>query len=115
MLALQRFRKVREPEVQPERLYRAEELIKPALMLAVVVLMVVGSALMVIFASHDYRKLFHQHQVTVREYDELQVEWGQLLLEQGAWAANNRVESLVVKKLNMKVPDPTLIEFVRDE
>lgn len=115
MLALQRFRKLCESEAQPTRFTRVEEFIKPALLLLVVVFMVVMSALMVIFASHDHRKLFHQYQMEVREYDELQVEWGQLLLEQGAWAANNRVESLAVKKLQMKIPDPMLIEFVRDE
>lgn len=117
MLALQRFRALKEKEAKPEpvRIYQAQELIKPALVLFVTGFLVVLSALMVIFASHDYRNLFHQHQVAVREYDELQVEWGQLLLEQGAWAANNRVESLALKKLQMQVPDPTKIEFVRDE
>lgn len=99
----------------PERLYRVQELLKPALMLMLVVVLLLASALMVILASHDYRKLFHQYQVETRAYDELQVEWGQLLLEQGTWAANNRVESLAIKKLNMLVPTPDQIEFVRDE
>lgn len=99
----------------PERLYQMQELLKPGLVLSLVVGILLASALMVILASHDYRKLFHQYQLETRTYDELQVEWGQLLLEQGTWAANNRVESLAIKKLDMLVPTPNQIEFVRDE
>lgn len=102
-------------ETELTRLYRAEELVKPALALVLMTMLVVTSSLLVIVSAHDYRKYFHQHQVLVRQHDDLQVEWGQLLLEQGTWAANNRVESLAVKKLDMKVPEQETIEFVRHD
>ena len=36
--------------------------------------------------------------------DAMQVEWGQLLLEQSAWGSYNRVEELVNSQLDMQVP-----------
>lgn len=99
----------------PERLYSASELLRPGLMLVGMVMLVVVSALAVIVSAHEYRKLFHTYQTAMNERDNLQVEWGQLLLEQGAWAANNRVETLAKKKLAMIVPGETNIEFVRYE
>ena len=33
----------------------------------------------------------------------MQVEWGQLLLEQSAWASHSRVESMVTQQLSMSV------------
>jgi cell division protein FtsL len=37
--------------------------------------------------------------------NQLQVEWGQLLLEQSSIVAQGKVEELAVKELNMEVPD----------
>ena len=31
----------------------------------------------------------------------MQVEWGQLLIEQSAWASHSRVESIVIEQLKM--------------
>ncbi len=99
----------------PARLYRFEELLLPGVAIALLVALVVGTALAVIFGAHEYRKRFHHHQLLVQQRDDLQVEWGQLLLEQGAWAANNRVEQLAVSKLQMQVPGLEAIRVIRDE
>ncbi|WP_027856126.1 cell division protein FtsL [Marinobacterium jannaschii] len=96
-------------------LYRFEQLLRPALLLLLLTSVLVGSALSVILSAHEFRKRFHQHQLLVQQRDDLQVEWGQLLLETGAWAANNRIEQLAVEKLNMNVPGLESIEVVRDE
>ncbi|MBY4676605.1 cell division protein FtsL [Marinobacterium arenosum] len=91
----------------------AAELVRPLLILLVLVLTVLLSSVAVIFSAYQYRLLFHQHQTLVQQRDDLQVEWGQLLLEQSAWAANNRVEIQARKRLNMLVPEPGVIEIVR--
>ncbi len=88
-------------------------LVKPFALLSTLVLVVVLSAVAVIFAAYEYRQLFHEHQSLIQQRDDLQVEWGQLLLEQSAWAANNRVEVQAIRKLDMLVPDPEQIEIVR--
>ena len=73
------------------------------------------SALAVIYTAYDYRRLFNQHQVLVRQSDELRIEWGQLLLEQSAWGANNRVEVLAEQRLGMKMPKAKEIRLAIDE
>ncbi len=37
---------------------------------------------------------------------ELEVEWGQLQLEQSTWAAHARIEKIARERLGMKVPAP---------
>lgn len=104
-----------ESGAAPERMVAGGELLRPALWLAGAVLVVVLSALAVIYSAYEYRKLFNRHQVLVQQGDDLQVEWSQLLLEQSAWGANNRVETQARKKLDMVTPEPDSIEIVRHE
>lgn len=98
-----------------QQLVPLSELAAPAAVLAGLVLLVLGSAMLVIHSAYEYRRLFNQHQILISRGDDLQVEWGQLLLEESAWSANNRVERLAEKKLNMKIPEPKEIEIVRHE
>jgi Cell division protein len=51
----------------------------------------------------------------VHQWDELQVEWGQYLLEQSVWSSHHRVESLAASELSMVVPETETIEIVRHE
>lgn len=99
----------------PAPLLGADALARPTLVLAVLAFMVVGSALAVIYGAYQYRVLFNQHQNLVANWDELQVEWGQLVLEESAWAANSRIEQVASKRLDMLVPEPGMIEIVRHE
>lgn len=69
------------------------------------VLAVMASGIAVIGAKHDSRKRFSQLQQLEKARDEMDVEWGQLQLEQGTWAAHSRVERIASKRLNMRVPD----------
>ncbi|GGO82542.1 hypothetical protein GCM10011348_24180 [Marinobacterium nitratireducens] len=103
------------PEPRPQPLLGAAEMARPGLWLALLVLLVICSALAVIYSAYQYRVLFNQHQNLVSDWDELQVEWGQLVLEESAWAANNRIEQVASKRLDMQVPEPGMIEIVRHE
>jgi len=98
-----------------QRLVPVAELIRPAGTLTLLILLVMASALLVIYSAYEYRRLFNQHQILTSQGDDLQVEWSQLLLEESAWSANNRVERLAENKLNMKIPEPEEIEIVRHE
>ncbi len=104
-----------ETVTAPERLLRSDELLSPFLIMFVLSVLVVVSSLAVILSAFEYRQLFNQHQELVMQRDELQVEWGQLLLEQSAWAANNRVEQQAIQKLDMRVPEVEQIEIVKNE
>ena len=45
-------------------------------------------------AKHEARNRFNELQQLTRERDELDIEWGQLQLEQSTWATHGRVESV---------------------
>ena len=91
------------------------QLFGPLLSGFLITLFIFVSSLAVIYTAYDYRRLFNQHQVLIRQADELRVEWGQLLLEQSAWGANNRVEVLAEQRLGMKMPEPSEIRLAIDE
>ncbi|RDE22785.1 cell division protein FtsL [Motiliproteus coralliicola] len=74
---------------------------------------VVVSSLAVIYSAFLYRQAFNQQQQLFQQRNELEVEWGQLLLEQSALAAHGRVERAVTKQLGMYVPSPEEIVVVR--
>lgn len=110
-----RSSRVTPVQVEKGELLGAAELVRPAGVLFLMIALVLVSALMVIYSAYEYRNLFNQHQVLSSQGDELQVEWGQLLLEESAWSANNRVETQAEKKLKMRIPEPQGIEIVRNE
>lgn len=72
--------------------------------LGLLLVMVVSSAVAVVYARHESRKQFVELQQLSRERDELDIEWGRLQLEQGAWSAHGRIERIAREKLNMRLP-----------
>ena len=71
------------------------------------------SAQLVVYSSFLSRgHINHLHQLE-RDRNDMQVEWGQLLIEQSAWASHSRVESIVIKQLKMGVPPAQEIVLVR--
>lgn len=71
---------------------------------AVLVALVVASALGAISAQHHARKLHTELEREQARAHSLEVEWGQLLLEQSTWAAHARVEMLARERLGMRPP-----------
>jgi cell division protein FtsL len=76
-------------------------------------LMVLLSAVGVIRAKHENRKLFVQLQALEKERDQMNVEWGQLQLEQGTWATSSRVEEIARKRLGMEIPKSESVIIIR--
>jgi cell division protein FtsL len=74
------------------------------LAVSVLIAAVVGSAVGVVVVKHESRQLFVQSQELIRTRDRLNVEWGMLQLEQGAWATHGRVEQLGRERLKMRIP-----------
>jgi cell division protein FtsL len=61
-------------------------------------------ALALVTSQHQARKLYVELQKEQDLAKQLDVEWGQLQLEQSTWATHARVEKLAVKALGMRVP-----------
>ena len=62
------------------------------------------SALQVVIARHETRRLFVELQELEQTQDELNEEWGRLQLEQSTWATNDRIESVASNELGMHMP-----------
>ena len=62
------------------------------------------SALLVVVAKHESRKLFVELQGLERVRDELNVNWGRLKLESGYLASHDRVRDKAVRRLGMDRP-----------
>lgn len=77
------------------------------------VVLVLASAIAVIYVTHINRRAFGEYQLLLNARDELETEWGQLLLEQSALASYARVERIATKRLGMRVPKSTDIIMVQ--
>jgi cell division protein FtsL len=77
-----------------------------------VLVLVVASALSVIYSSYKSRQSFSGLQLEIRQAMQLEEEWGRLLLEQSTWASHTRIERMAKEKLNMIVPDSTVLIVV---
>lgn len=73
-------------------------------MVALLVTAVFLSALAVIDARHENRMLFAQLQQLRQQGDQINIEWGQLLLEQSTWSTHARIEQMAAQKLSMEMP-----------
>ncbi len=69
-------------------------------------LVAVVCALFVVSSNHRARKLFTELESTQKHMRDLEVEWGQLQLEQSTVAAHVRVEKLARDRLGMRAPAP---------
>ena len=75
--------------------------------LVLVLLVVVTlSAVAVVYMRHQHRLAFVALQEAQETRDQLNIEWGQWLLEQSTWSIHHRVETEAGRKLGMVVPDP---------
>jgi cell division protein FtsL len=71
-----------------------------------------GSAAGAIWCKHRAREMFVQLETLNARRDNLEIEWGQLQLEQSAWATHAFVERVASAKLHMAMPPPKEIEIV---
>ncbi len=66
----------------------------------------------VITSQHKARKLYGELQREQVAAKQLEIEWGQLQLEQGTWATHSRVERIATRELNMRLPAAGRLEVV---
>ncbi len=82
-------------------------------LIVLLIVAVMGSAIGVIYSKHQTRKIFVSLQKIHKQIDELDIEWGQLQLEQSAWASHGRVEKIARKKLQMTLPRANEILYIK--
>lgn len=74
--------------------------------------LVVACALGVVNRQHHARQLFVSLQQEQTRQRQLEVEWGQLQLEQSTWAMHGRIEKLASERLQMQVPPALRVQIV---
>ena len=72
-----------------------------------------GTAIGVIYSKHQTRKVFVNLQKLHKQIDELDIEWGQLQLEQSAWSSHGRIEKVARKKLQMTLPKADEVLYIK--
>lgn len=84
-----------------------------AVMSLMFLVLVMLSALAVVYVKYDARLMFNQLQKELREQDKLGVEWSRLQLEKNTWSSNSRIEKLARTKLNLQTPKPEQIVYIQ--
>jgi cell division protein FtsL len=74
---------------------------------------VLASALGVIWTKHQTRSSFIELQGLTAERDRINIEWGQLKLEQSAWATHGRVEKMARADLKLVIPRAEEVRLVQ--
>ena len=80
--------------------------------LPVLWLAALGSAAAAVYIKHRSRQMFVELERLETRRDNLEIEWGQLQLEQSAWSTHAFVERVASAKLHMGMPPPKEIEII---
>jgi cell division protein FtsL len=82
---------------------------QPFLLMFVFAIVCVLSALALVYTKHESRKLFVELEQLTHERDDLNIEWGQLQIEQSTWAQHARIEQVATEDLSLVRPEATEI------
>ncbi|HEY5642332.1 MAG TPA: cell division protein FtsL [Woeseiaceae bacterium] len=82
---------------------------QPFLLVFVFAIVCVLSAVALVYTKHESRKLFVELEGLTHERDELNIEWGQLQIEQSTWAQHARIEKVATEDLSLVRPENTEI------
>jgi len=88
---------------------RAFALSSRNIFICLLTLAVLATAFTVVSVKDINRRLFNDLQSLQQTRDELQVEWGQLLLEQNTWATQARIQQIAQENMGMVVPSEQII------
>jgi cell division protein FtsL len=72
----------------------------------------VACALGVVTSQHKARQLYAELQHEQEAAKQMEIEFGQLQLEQSTWAMHARIEKIASERLHMKVPEPSRIHIL---
>jgi len=77
---------------------------QPFLLVFVFAVVCVLSSMALVYTKHESRKLFVQLEALTHERDDLNIEWGQLQIEQSTWATHARIERVATDDLALARP-----------
>lgn len=86
---------------------------KAMLLVSLLLVILVGSALAVIYSKYRSRMVFMEIQKLERDLDRYEVEWGQLQLELTTLSEHSRIERLARSKLGLVMPVREKIVYIK--
>lgn len=88
--------------------------LKNQLIISTLIVLLIVSAFSVIYLKDLSRRLFIHYQTLqqVQQHDEM--EWSKLLLEEGAWSTQARVQNIATTELDMMTPSMKNIVMIRE-
>ena len=78
---------------------------RPGFLVFVFAIVCVTSALALVYTKHESRQLFIELQQLSQGRDDLNIEYGQLQIEQSTWATHARIEKVANDRLALKRPE----------
>ena len=88
-------------------------LIRPAsLGLVMLLVAVLGSGLSIVYTTHQSRFAFNELQELKVQSNQLETEWGQLLIEQSTFGVEGRIAQKAAEQLQLQVPELSKIVMV---
>jgi cell division protein FtsL len=72
----------------------------------------IACALALVSSQHNARRLFTELEKEQESAKQIDVEWGQLQLEQSTWAMHARIEKIAAQTLRMRIPPPERVRLV---
>ena len=82
---------------------------QPMILVFAFALVCVLSAMALVYTKHESRRLFVELESLTDERDRLNIEWGQLQIEQSTWATHARIEKVATDDLSLVRPDSSEI------
>ena len=82
---------------------------QPTVLVLVFAAVCVMTAIAMVYTKHESRKLFVELEALTQERDDLNIEWGQLQIEQSTWATHARIERVALDRLSLVRPQSTEI------
>ena len=71
----------------------------------------IACGLMLVTSQHQARKLYVELQKEQELTKQLEIEWGQLQLEQSTWATHARIEKIAARN-GLRIPPASRIQLV---
>jgi len=84
-----------------------------ALLLPLLLLATIATAVSATYARHQSRKLFVELQALESRRDAMNIEWGQLQLEQSTYTTHGKIEGGARERLGMHIPTPQQLTTLR--
>lgn len=81
--------------------------------LPLLLLLTISTAVGATYARHQSRKLFVELQSLEAARDAMNVEWGQLQLEQSTYTTNGQIEHAALTRLDMEIPEAKQVVIIR--